>query len=60
MAVGLAALGQLTEFAVARAAGAGELTLFGGFTAETHPAEAKAINAIDPFNRIKTPPAKSL
>ena len=60
MAAGLAALGQFTGFAVARATGAAELALFGGVSAGTHPADAKAINAIDPFNRIKTTPAKSL
>jgi len=46
----------LATFAVVAAEGAGGGVVSGGVAAETHPADTKAISAIDPLNRIKPTP----
>jgi hypothetical protein len=49
-------VGQLATFAVVAADGTAGFIVCGCVTAETHPADAKAISAIDPRNRIKSTP----
>jgi hypothetical protein len=46
----------LATFAVVVAEGAAGVAVCGCVTAETHPADTKAISAIDPLNRIKPTP----
>jgi hypothetical protein len=46
----------LATFAVVAAEGAAGLMVCACVTAETHPADTKAISAIDPLNRIKPTP----
>jgi len=46
----------LATFAVVSANGAAGVAVSGCVTAETHPADTKAISAIDPLNRIKPTP----
>jgi hypothetical protein len=46
----------LATFAVVSADGAAGVAVSGCVTAETHPADAKAMSAIDPLNRIKPTP----
>jgi hypothetical protein len=43
-------------FAAVSAEGAADFIVSGCVAAETHPADAKAISAIDPLNRIKPTP----
>jgi hypothetical protein len=46
----------LATFAVVAAEGAAGVAVSGCVAAETHPADTKAISAIDPLNRIKPTP----
>jgi hypothetical protein len=46
----------LATFAVVAAEGAAGVAVCGCVAAETHPADTKAISAIDPLNRIKPTP----
>jgi len=58
IAAGLAALGQTLGLAVARALSAMVTEVTEDVVADTHPAEAKAISAIELVNRIKSTPSR--